>query len=74
MSVFVNIFIERWLKIDLISNENYFFQVGDHKVPVLVENLDQYHTEEFDLTSTKILPHINGFNSVARLKLFNILL
>jgi len=42
-------------------------QVGVHKVPILVESLDRYHKEQFDLTSTKIIPHINAFNSVARI-------
>eukprot|EP00088_Acartia_fossae_P004162 TRINITY_DN11773_c0_g2_i2.p1 TRINITY_DN11773_c0_g2~~TRINITY_DN11773_c0_g2_i2.p1 ORF type:complete len:390 (+),score=68.27 TRINITY_DN11773_c0_g2_i2:43-1212(+) len=46
-------------------------QVGDHKVPILVENIDQYYKEQFDLTSTKILPHVDGFNSVARIAILS---
>uniref|UniRef100_A0A0A9Y5U1 Nitrogen permease regulator 2-like protein n=1 Tax=Lygus hesperus TaxID=30085 RepID=A0A0A9Y5U1_LYGHE len=41
--------------------------VLDHQVPVIVENMDVYQSEQWDLTTQQVLPHIDGINHVAKI-------
>ncbi|BES95386.1 Nitrogen permease regulator 2 [Nesidiocoris tenuis] len=41
--------------------------VLDHQVPVVVDNLDAYESEQWDLTTQQILPYIDSMNHVAKI-------
>jgi len=42
-------------------------QVEECEAPMLVKHIGQFQRDQFDLTTTKILPHINGFNPVSKI-------
>jgi hypothetical protein len=41
--------------------------VNDHEVPVLIVDLSGYVDKHWDMTMRRILPFINGINSVKRI-------
>ena len=41
--------------------------VRDYQVPVLTVIPHQLQPEQWDLTTTEILPHIDGFNHIAKI-------
>lgn len=41
--------------------------VSDHHVPIFTESPDLFQAEQWDLTTQKVLPYIDGFNHVAKI-------
>ena len=41
--------------------------IGAHQAPVLLQNFYRYKVDQWDLTTTRILPFINGFNHIQRI-------
>jgi len=41
--------------------------VFDYQVPVLTVQSNMFHPDQWDLTTTQILPYIDGFNHIARI-------
>lgn len=41
--------------------------IGAHQAPVLIERFYNYKRDEWDLTTMRIVPYINGFNHIGRI-------
>jgi len=55
------------LQLSVIELGNDPPQVFDHQVPILTVETEHHHPDQWDLTTTQILPYIDGFNHIARI-------
>lgn len=60
---------EGWTTVPLcvVSQYQETQSIGAHQAPVLIENFCRYKSDQWDLTTTRILPFINGFNHILRI-------
>lgn len=47
--------------------EKDILSIGAHQAPVLIERFHNYKRDEWDLTTMRICPYINGFNHIGRI-------
>jgi hypothetical protein len=55
------------LQLSVIELGNDPPQVFDHQVPILSVHTDNFHPDQWDLTTTQIIPYLDGFNHIGRI-------
>jgi len=55
------------LQLSVISMGSDPPPVWDYQVPVLIVKSNKFHPDQWDLTTTQIIPYLDGFNHIARI-------